>query len=785
MLRKPARSVLGADVPGAGHAAAWRGRRRGDGGSWPWRGSSPGPCWPPCRRRWSPASSTPRLGAGRREQRDAGRSPSTRPTRDNLAAAHAQQLNDPQNNSGNHGHRPGGRLDRRRARPGAASSAGALSDPSGPGQRARLAQITDPSVAFDRDGRSTSWRRAHRRQHRGAIDLNKSAFRAAGSSSLADHRPGALPVGPGPGLQPVVAVDNDLTPSPTRPRADGPLRPERANGFAGNVYVAWDTVDAHPTASQQLQPQHDQAGRLVRRRPASAPGVSSTTAATAATSGTRRPGWPSASRPAPPRRRRGGPRRPGDGRLGRLRQPSDAPCRATPIRVDRVQRGLGRADFLGVNRRTDRRRRSPGQRHPRPARRRSSRSAVDFPAAAEFAHHRPDHRPGRRRSASTHPAVDELLVRLVPPPTRPGDRSPCSTAGPTPPASSSATSAPPAPTWAARPPRAVPGHDLRRRGVPVDHQQRRRRRLHRPLPAAPPPGPRTQPCAAFCTSADRRPTEGTWNWRSPTPRRGDPATLRSSRSTSPRLPPTARHRLHAADRQHRRPVTTCPRRRGHHRHRQLPQRGPGGHPDGHRPGADDRLGQHPGLVQPVPGAALRRLHRPLQRHRQPGRQHRHLPVFSDDGGLTWQSPHVELVRPGHAGQRRPRRRSRRLLRGDRRRRRHRRPAPVPAASWPSTSRPARSSSSYFDTRYDAARARVADTLTTSIDGGQTFSPQPPSPTRPTTAIDADHRPASSRSGRSPTTSRPATPAATPPSASATARAWPSSAAASTRPGRAT
>ena len=165
---------------------------------------------------------------------------------------------------------------------------------------------------------------------------------------------------------------------------------------------------------------------------------------------------------------------------------------------------------------------------------------------------------------------------------------------------------------------------------------------------------------------------------------------------------------------------------------------------GDRPRHLDRLGQHPGGLQPAPGPALRRVRRPHYRlHHQPGRQHRHLP-----GGLRRRRPDLDRLPTARHVRRRLRRRPVNDDNGDR-------PTGSPSRHRVDSGRPQFQPSiavdqttgtlvmSWLDTRNDAARARVATYVTTSIDGGQTFSPQTSTPTsrrRPPTRSPADGHP---------------------------------------------
>ena len=91
--------------------------------------------------------------------------------------------------------------------------------------------------------------------------------------------------------------------------------------------------------------------------------------------------------------------------------------------------------------------------------------------------------------------------------------------------------------------------------------------------------------------------------------------------------------------------------------------------------------------------------------------------------------------------------------------------------------------SWRDARDDAANARVATYLTTSIDGGNSFSPQ--TYANPAQTATDDITGQTDILGPEPTTSRRGTPRRTRRSATATRWGWPSSTARSIRSGRAT
>jgi subtilisin-like proprotein convertase family protein len=124
-----------------------------------------------------------------------------------------------------------------------------------------FAQETDPSVAFDRNGTFYVVTSQHNAGNTsGAIVLNKFSFNGVTPGLLIGSNT-VYQWGQDQALQPIVAVDNNLT-SFTDPTT-GAVQSDRfatnapgtaGSSTAGNVYVAWSTIDSNPTGINNFNP---------------------------------------------------------------------------------------------------------------------------------------------------------------------------------------------------------------------------------------------------------------------------------------------------------------------------------------------------------------------------------------------------------------------------------------------------------------------------------------------------------------------------------------------------
>ena len=464
-------------------------------------------------------------------------------------------------------HRPGQRLDRRRPDLGRLPTAGRPARRgAGPGQRRAVLRADHrpqrrlrPRRHVLRRGRRAQRRQQQRRDRPEQVQLRRRLPEPA-------HRgPGAPPVGPGRGLPP----DRGRRQQPEhlhRPGRrgadpDGPLRRRRHRRHRRQRLRRLGHRRRQPDEHHQLQPQRRQAGRLLRRRGRVQRRADPQRRRQPEHLGRAEHGAPAGRQPGPPGRhalrgRRGGPRRAGDDRLGRLQQPQR---RRRAARRHQGRQGPG-GPRPGSHLRPGRqrpphhhhqRRRCPRQRQSHPGRH-DVRRPGGLPGRGQVPRHRPDHRP--RRDAQHHPLGDH---RAADPPDPAGRQRP----GPDHPAQQPDRRRrhrhqqrrrhrrQPGRRDALR---RLPGDHLRRQDVPLDHQQRRRRGLPRPLPARRLRRGDAGPAGRLQRRPDRRPTGrhlATGGHRLPRlHRRGDPAGVPAQLHRRP----VPGRRRHAADRRRHR-----------------------------------------------------------------------------------------------------------------------------------------------------------------------------------------------------------------------------------------
>ena len=264
--------------------------------------------------------------------------------------------------------------------------------------------------------------------------------------------------GQDPASHPIVVVDNNLD-TFTDPATGGRTQTDRfaadaTNGTSGNVYVAWDTVDANPTAINNFNPNaiklvvssdggnqfgavrtlNDGGNQTTRER--------NTTPRLVVSQG-RLAGTLSAGDAGVP-----------GGQVTIVWDDFDGlntpPCRATPSRST-GSRGASagrppttRPSATLTTSINDAVAPASGNHIPAVT---LFDLPVDFPDAAKFTD--TDVITDLDVTLSiNHSAINELQIRLIPPPAAAWARSRCSTTGPTPPAPAPTTSASPVPTWA-------------------------------------------------------------------------------------------------------------------------------------------------------------------------------------------------------------------------------------------------------------------------------------------------------------------------------------------------